>query len=334
MYTNDDLNIAVELGIFEAQSVEAFRAHIENSRNTVLADEEDFRLLSGFNDIFVSIASLLLLGSAGWLGAQLSESLGFFIAAVISWFLSIYFVRNKKLALPAIVFLFTFVMSFGGSVFKQSMAFGVSEEISGILAAGFGVLASWVHWRKFRVPITVALGVACLTGFVVTFLTTQIPVLKDYMLLFFLASGLMSFTIAMFWDSRDRARNTKSSDIAFCLHLLSAPLMVHPIFSLIGIMEPGVGVIKVFSVVLLYVFLGLVSVVIDRRALMVSSLFYVLYALTTLFKTYGVVGFSFAVSGILIGAVLLLLSAYWQKVRGILIGFMPLRVTQYLPLLK
>jgi hypothetical protein len=334
MYTNEDLNSAVKVGIFDEHSVEAFRAHIAKSRNTVLVDEEDFRLLSGFNDIFVAIASLLLLGSAGWLGGQISESLGFLISAIISWFLSLYFVINKKLALPAIVFLFTFVVSVGGSVFWQSMAFGYGDKISITLAAGIGVIASWIHWRKFRVPITVALGVACLSGFFITFFTAQILVLKDYVLLFVLASGLISFLIAMYWDSRDRARNTRSSDIAFWLHLLSAPLVVHPVFSLIGIMEPGVGVIEVFSVILLYVFLGLVSVVIDRRALMVSSLVYVLYALTALFKSYGVVGFSFAVSGVCIGFVLLLLSAFWQKVRRFLLGFMPESMTGVLPLLK
>ena len=41
------------------------------------------------------------------------------------------------------------------------------------------------------------------------------------------------------------------------------------------------------GVVLLYVVLGLVALAVDRRALMVSALAYVLYALSALFREFG-----------------------------------------------
>ena len=61
MYTEEDLNEAVGKGIFSDDSVNQFRLHIAAQKNTTIADEENFRLISGFNDVFVVIASGLLL---------------------------------------------------------------------------------------------------------------------------------------------------------------------------------------------------------------------------------------------------------------------------------
>lgn len=334
MYTDEDLYAAVKAGIFEEGAVSKFRKYISESSNTISADEENFRLISGFNDIFVSIASLLLLFSAGWLGFQFAEPVGYFIAAAIAWFLSVYFVIKKKLALPAIVFLVTFVVSTVGCIFFMLQSYGFEKPASMVLASGFGALAAWLHWYKFKVPITVAAGVASLVACLISIITTQVPSLKDYVLVFVMASGVMAFFIAMYWDSQDTERKTRKSDVAFWLHLLSAPLIVHPIFSGMGILMAEGSIEKICVVIALYIFLGLVSVAIDRRALMVSSLIYILYALTALFKTYGMVSFSFSIAGIFIGTLLLLLSAFWHKSREILWRFLPEYIKPYLPTIK
>src|SRR2546430_3225670 len=41
------------------------------------------------------------------------------------------------------------------------------------------------------------------------------------------------FLFAMWWDGSDRARLTRRSDVAFWLHLLAAPMIVHPVFTLL-----------------------------------------------------------------------------------------------------
>lgn len=46
--------------------VAAFRAHVAALRDTPAADEEHFRLVTGFNDVFVVIACPLLLASVAW----------------------------------------------------------------------------------------------------------------------------------------------------------------------------------------------------------------------------------------------------------------------------
>jgi hypothetical protein len=45
---------------------------------------------------------------------------------------------------------------------------------------------------------------------------------------------LVVFGIALRWDASDRERRTRRADVAFWLHLLAAPLLVHPVFTTLG----------------------------------------------------------------------------------------------------
>lgn len=58
---------AVRAGIFSTDTAVAFGHHI--ARQQPVADEVHFRLLIGFNDVFVVIASVLLL-AVGWMLAR------------------------------------------------------------------------------------------------------------------------------------------------------------------------------------------------------------------------------------------------------------------------
>ena len=68
MYSDADLDAAVTAGVLDAQAVATFRAHVAGERSTPMVDEEQFRLITGFNDIFVVIASILVLSAVGWIG--------------------------------------------------------------------------------------------------------------------------------------------------------------------------------------------------------------------------------------------------------------------------
>ena len=61
---------------------------------------------------------------------------------------------------------------------------------------------------------------------------------------------------------------------------------------------------------------------IDRRALLVSSLVYVLWAMYALFQSTGAVELSAALTGLVIGSALLTLSAFWQPMRRGVIGML------------
>jgi hypothetical protein len=145
--------------------------------------------------------------------------------------------------------------------------------------------------------------------------------------------GIGVFLFAMWWDSSDPRRETRRSDVAFWLHLLAAPLIVHPIFVLLGLTDGSASTGEAIVVVLLYVALGFTALAIDRRALLVSALAYVLYALNSLFQTYGAVELSFALTALVIGSALLLLSAFWHTARRGVVKTLPGAIQSKLPIL-
>ena len=147
-------------------------------------------------------------------------------------------------------------------------------------------------------------------------------------------SGFATFVYAMWWDMADRVRQTRKSDVAFWLHLIAAPLIVHPIFSILGIFDGNNGLFEAGIVLVLYALMAVLSIAIDRRAMLVSGLAYVLYACSMLLKTYGVDSSSSAITGVIIGGALLLLSVYWHSCRTVLFHFMPQAIQQSLPPLK
>lgn len=129
----------------------------------------------------------------------------------------------------------------------------------------------------------------------------------------------------MRWDMSDRDRSTRRSDVAFWLQLLAAPMIAHPLFSSLGVMDggDGIGVAGALGVIAVYVLFGLVALAIDRRALLVSALAYVLAALTFLFDRFGAVELNFALTALIIGSALLTLSAFWSPIRARVVDWLP-----------
>jgi len=328
MYTDDDLEQAVQKGIFSPSSLVQFREFIAERNQRPSADEEDFRLITSFNDIFVVIACMLLLLSAGWVIQGIHTAVAAMAVAVISWLLAEFFVLKRKMALPAIVLLVSFVANVFASVV---LLFDFPSENAFMLAGLVATAAAWLHWTRFHVPITVAAGAATAVAFVMALLVSVFPALKDMLNSLMLFGGIAIFLLAMRWDMGDLKRVSGKSDVAFWLHLTAAPLIVHPVFSNLGIFEGQQSTLDLGIVLLLYIVLTVVSLVIDRRAFMVSSLIYVLAALTQLLDTYGLAGDSFAYVGVVIGFSLLLLSGFWHKARRGLVQSLPASLQAKVP---
>ena len=362
MYSESDLEAAVAAGALSPDSAASLRSYVAGSRATHLVDEEHFRLLTGFNDIFVAIAAAILLLAVGWIGYYVppnvdgdgpSPFMGLFVA-VTAWGLAEFFTRKRRMALPSILLLLAFV---GGvmatTVFGTVGMMGTErfEDNGGAFTlllsggAALGAAAAWVHWRRFRVPITVAAGAAAVVALALGLIASTLigdgrnmseergeqimSILEGTGLVL----GIGVFLFAMWWDSSDPRRETRRSDVAFWLHLLSAPLIVHPIFSLLGLTEGTASTVDGIAVILLYVVLGLVALAIDRRAMLVSALAYVLYALNNLFETYGVVELNVALTALIIGSALLLLSAFWHNARRAVVRPLPGSLQARLPIL-
>ena len=326
MYTEEDLASAVKAGVLSEETAAAFRAHVARNESASAVDEEHFRLVTGFNDIFVVIACALLLASVGWIAAGISSWLGALAAALTAWALAEFFVRRRRMALPAIILLLAFV----GSVFGAGALVAVEMNGSMVIPSALAAVAAWLHWLRFRVPITVAAGAAAAAGSVAALVLATVPEAANWVSVIAFIAGIAVFVAAMRWDMADRQRATRKSDVAFWLHLLAAPLIVRPVFAALGVLEGEADVLQAGAVVALYVGIALVSLAIDRRALMVSALIYVLYTFSALLSQYGAVSMGFALTGLIIGSALLLLSAFWHRSRGFVLSRLPPAVQQRL----
>jgi hypothetical protein len=269
----------------------------------------------------VSIAAVILLVAVGWIGQWIGTSVGTavdgdgpsFLApgavAATSWGLALFFTARRRMALPSIVLLLAFV----GSVFL-TIAFALvlavgpemldnNEQLAGVLgavSAAVAAAAAWLHWQRFRVPITVAAGAAAVAaiavGLLFAALGETVEQARDLVLGFVLLLGIGVFLFAMRWDSSDPARVTRRSDVAFWLHLLAAPMIVHPVFTLLGLNDGNATILDGVIVIVLYVAIGLAALAIDRRALLVSALAYVLFALNEMFKQFGAIELNIALT--------------------------------------
>jgi hypothetical protein len=363
MYSQQEIDDAVASGVISAEAADALRGHVERQRSTVIADEEQFRLITGFNDIFVSIAAAILLFAVGWIGQSIGQATGLVISehgetgpsflaplavCSIAWALALFFTARRRMALPSILLLLAFV---GGALATAAFLlvqiigpdrFNDNDQLVASLVGGasaaIAAVAAWLHWRRFHVPITVAAGAAAVAGIFLAIVVAIVQpgdsqAARDLILGFVLLLGIGVFLFAMWWDASDRVRITRRSDVAFWLHLLAAPMIAHPIFTLLGLSSGSVSTGEGLLVVGLYVLFGVTALAVDRRALLVSALAYVLYALTELFKQFGAVELNVALTALIIGSALLLLSAYWHQARRVIVTRLPSNLQERLPAL-
>jgi hypothetical protein len=195
MYSQQELDEAIASGVITVEAADALRAHIEGQRSTAIPDEEQFRLITGFNDIFVSIAAAILMFAVGWIGQSIGQSAGLVVdvdgpsplaplgVAAVAWPLAMFFTAKRRMALPSILLLlafvggvfatalFSFVLGLGPDNFDNNPQLGgVVAAISAAVAAG----AAWLHWRRFHVPITIAAGAGSVAAIAVGLLVAAL----------------------------------------------------------------------------------------------------------------------------------------------------------------
>ena len=142
-----------------------------------------------------------------------------------------------------------------------------------------------------------------------------------------LACGLLVFGVAVFLDLGDRERVTVWSDCAFWLHVVSAPLLVHPLFILatgqdvvFGRIEPGTSATVMLGV-LIAVFVY-VALAIDRRSLLIPTLAYfgslgIYYLINGAANQTGVPPFALIL--LVVGALIMVFGAGWQRIRALIV---------------
>jgi hypothetical protein len=222
------------------------------------------------------------------------------------------------------------LVTFVGGIFFTAFMMIAEPKLGLLVASALAAGAAWTHWRRFRVPITVAVGAGAVIASLIVLVLMTGPEAQRWASVLSFISGVAVFALAMRWDLADRMRETRKSDVAFWLHLLAAPLIVRPIFQALEVLDGRAELWQAVAVVALYVAIALISLAIDRRALMVSALIYVLYAFSALLSDHGNVQLSLAITGFVIAAALLMLSAFWHSSRAAVIGLLPAAAQQRL----
>ncbi|MCR9121992.1 MAG: hypothetical protein NXH91_06935 [Phyllobacteriaceae bacterium] len=334
----------------------------EANRPPAPSIDENMRLIGGGNDVFVTIGVVML--SAGLFAALMTvvgeQTLTVFaIMAVFLWAVAEFVTRQHRMRLASTViglgFLFAIqailtewvVSGYGIAMPENPLQLAAMRPqlgIAGTVLLGGIVLAAALYFWRFRVPIMAGAIALCLTALAFFYVTLflydgvtegrlYLPALDDLpellrnALYMPLISGLVIFTVGVMFDLRDRERVTVWSDCAFWLHVISAPLLVHPLFIMstgqdvvFGEIEPGVSAMVMLAV-LITVFVY-VALAIDRRSLLIPTLAYfgslgIYYLVNSAANQTGIPPFALIL--LVVGALIMVFGAGWQRIRGLII---------------
>ena len=277
-------------------------------------------------------------------------------AAVIMWLLGEFFARRRRLFLPAIAIVIAFTMFalasaatlyFGILIGREpdlraDFTGGMPPEIrNGILtAAAMAFAAPGLFYARFRLPFSIGLAGGGAALFVmVAALCFAFEQTLNLLPALYLGLGALLFLCGVTFDARDPARATRFSDNGFWLHFAAAPLVLNGAFGLLnqafnngsstiggsGLMQAaqgGEGAAQAAATLVIVALLGFVSLLINRRVLIVSALLTTGVAIAIIMNELGMGAGALAASTLItLGAFVLILGAGWHVVRRALLGW-------------
>lgn len=310
--------------------------------STQAEDSEAPRFVRGFHDVLITVGVVVVLFGLGALGSVFA-----LVPAVIV--LSEILVKRQRLALPAFALTIAFVISVSWiavTLFDGYEGLGTVAQMLAIYAACAAALVPF-YWR-YRVPVSLAALVLAGIGlayFVVLQLSgggsLEDTVTSGFSLVTAFVFSLASFAVAMWFDMRDRLRVTRRSDVAFWLHLGTAPALLNSALGLaLWQTAPGsfwlqalTGGQAAIALAILVLFM-LIGLVIDRRAFVTAGILSLGYALSALIKN-AVIGFDngnlFAWSALIVGIIVLLLGVGWLPARAWALRLLPAAIRDRVP---
>ena len=342
------------------------------------AGDESFRLVGGGNDVFIAIGILLLMVGAWFTLSTVSGSHWSMICAymtVFVWAVAEFITRQKRMKFSSLLLSATclgMVMTWLGWWINSNFQvqapdnplqiIGMRDEVlqAGLIACAVLAVSAIIYFLRFRVPFMVAAITVSVIGLVTLFVgnfvfdrvldysiqiadENAVRIALQKLLYVPLVCGLLVFIVGVIFDIKDSKRETLWSDCAFWLHVISAPLIVHPLFTLASgqnqiisnnIPSPTASLLLVG---LVFVFFY-VALAIDRRSLLVPSLGYfgtvgIYYIVNVTANSTGIP--SFAIILVVIGLMIIMFGAGWQRIRSLVIGStLPSSLIQKLPPVK
>jgi len=192
-------------------------------------------------------------------------------------------------------------------------------------------LVLMIYWWRFRVPF--AMAVIAVGFFLVAIVYTassggRVEDISDFFLLsaggpfawITLLLGLAVFGVAMVFDMSDPHRVTRRSANGFWLHVVAAPALVNTLALSLLAQESNLSNLILLGVLAMF---ALVAIIIDRRSFLIAAIGYIVTLAATVFEGNGA-----ALTVLILGIVLLLLGAFWERIRARILRIMP----RFLPL--
>lgn len=352
MLTRNDLDEAVREGIItaaQAENLAALPAKRHEARQAMTLRDERFVFMRSFNEFFIALGVVLLgvgltTAGSGETPFALAMSWAFL---VIVWALAEYLTAIKRYTLPSIVLavLFSFAVVMLAGRYAQSPSAGMDPPGNWLglpqflhandftaLAAMF--LASLAFFVRFRLPFSLLLIVgSCIPLILLTIERLIGWPDKGVLNIALLVIGLIVFADALRYDMSDRERLTRRSDCAFWLMLAAAPLIVHPVVSLISSLNLIDLMANVATLAAVAVFV-LIALIVDRRAFLVSSLIYVGASIISGIGAIAGEGNALWATLVVIGGAVVLLGVGWQSARAFVMRPLPSSFTSHFPVIR
>ncbi|MCK0097213.1 hypothetical protein MWU60_16670 [Yoonia sp. F2084L] len=339
MIERDDLKAAVGSGLIsekQAAGLISLSDSRRGARENLNPGDEPFELFKGFNEIFIVIGLLIL--SIGWWGVialilstrlgglQTDMAIACLSSAIPIWLLSEYFIRKRRMIAPAIALAIMFASNAAfGLITYMSEPFMIAQnDYSSVpLPLLLSTFALAIYWWRFRVPFAMAIIAVGLFAVAVVYAASRegrVADLSEFFLLsaggpfawITLALGILVFAVAMMFDMSDPHRVTRRSANGFWLHVVAAPALVNTMA--LSLLDQDSNLI-LLAVLLLF---AIVAIVIDRRSFLIAAIGYIVALAATVFDGDGA-----ALTVLVLGIVLLLLGAFWERIRARVLRLMP-----------
>ncbi len=339
MLKQNDLEAAVGAGIIsqtQADGLNDFAAARRKPRSFAVGRDERFRLLGGFNDFFIAVGVVLLgIGLlSGWSAAYQAPL--FLLGIVAMWGLAEYLTGGLRLTAPSIVisiFLAIFAFWAVTAVFGDDIDLKKFDQWLYPALAATAMTA--LHYLRFRLPFSLLVAAVTLLLAITSGADALGLKAKDWAPWIAFVYGLMVFAVAMWFDFSDRERLTRRADSGFWLHLIAAPMIVHPLVSFLA-KDPSTSGAGALLIIGMTVILALIALLIDRRALVVVALSYlggaIAYGVTQVTGASASGSTAVLFTLVFLGAVVIALGVGWRRIRGGLMRALPVSsLKHYLP---
>lgn len=301
------LEAAAQRGLLNQEQIEPLFNYLNsdsNNENNAVGFEEQLRFVRSFGDIFITLGIVFVMVAGAKINMSGYENI---IPLLISIATAEWLVRKRRLALPGIALLVAIIYFASRMV---GFSFSDPAFMNTLFLTGLGV----IFYFRYKMPFTlmpIAIGIISMIS-----MSLDIDISKvQYLSAIY---GVIVFSVAMWFDSQDTARVNRLSDSAFWLHLLAAPLVVHGVMITLLTSADFVQYKEPIIVVFFFVFF-LVALYVDRRAILVSSLAYAIYAVIQIANDNGQ-GFEnlTLIVFVAFGAFIIFFGANWHKVRNVI----------------